>query len=75
MRPALSIPAVLDAQLEPATGQSCRCFCGVRHSESGGVCASFIDQPGVRVFLNSVHGDGRGVPICAPCAQAWPDLP
>lgn len=70
-----SLPAVLEAVPEPPTGDPCKCLCGARHPAARGVCAGYIDEPGVRVTFNSLHGDGTGVPICRACADAYPDLP
>ena len=61
---------------EPANpSQACNCFCGARHPEQRGVCVRQLDQPGRRVWLDSLYDvDGTGVPLCEPCARAWPDI-
>ena len=68
------LPAVLEVVAEPPLGQPCMCICGARHPGRKGVCAGVISVRGVRVRLNSLN-DVDGVPLCRPCADAWPDIP
>ena len=67
------LPAVLEVRAEPPLGQPCMCMCGARHPDRKGVCAGVISVRG-RVRLNTLD-DVDGVPLCGPCADAWPDIP
>lgn len=73
MSPSKPLPAVLGAvPALPDPDQSCRCFCGARHGV--GVCAGTLEAGGWRVQLNSLYCPPEGVPVCRPCAEAWPEL-
>jgi hypothetical protein len=70
-------PAVLDVREMSVVGRdACHYFCGARHRQQMGVCTGFIEDGEVEilVWLNSLWSGGDPVPICRPCAEAWPDI-
>jgi hypothetical protein len=68
------LPAGLGVRREPPSTDACQCFCGPRHRANLGACAGDLLEGTVRVWVNSLHGDGSGFAICEPGAQAWPDI-